>query len=124
LTLADVTIMNAEEGALLTGLDDPLAAAPRLLELGPQVAVVTSGKDGAVVAADAVTFVPAAPVEVVFDIGAGDTFHAGFLAVWEPGADPVAAARFASQAAALKIGREPLPELLPTREEVLAAMDG
>ena len=124
LVLAGVTLMNAEEGELLTGCTDPKAAAPRLLELGPRVAVVTSGKDGAVVAAQGtVTVVPASPVDVVFDIGAGDTFHAGFLAAWQPGGYPVAAAHFASHAAALKIGREPLPELLPTRAEVLAAME-
>ena len=86
--------------------------------------VITSGNDGAVVATGAgVTRIPSVPVEVVFDIGAGDEFHAGFLAVWRPGGDPIAAARFAAHAAALKIGREPLPELLPTRDEVLAEME-
>jgi sugar/nucleoside kinase (ribokinase family) len=70
----------------------------------------------------ALTAIPAVPVDVVFDIGAGDSFHAGFLAVWRPGGDPLAAARFATHAAALKISREPLPELLPTRDEVMAAM--
>jgi sugar/nucleoside kinase (ribokinase family) len=70
----------------------------------------------------ALTSIPAVPVDVVFDIGAGDSFHAGFLAIWHPGGDPIAAARFASHAAALKIGREPLPELLPTRDEVVTAM--
>jgi sugar/nucleoside kinase (ribokinase family) len=125
LELADVALMNGEEGTLLTNIADPESAARRLVDLGPSVAVITSGKDGAVVATSAgVTSLPAIPVDVVFDIGAGDAFHAGFLAVWERGGDPVAAARFASHAAALKIGREPIPELLPTRDDVLAAMAG
>lgn len=124
LRLADVALMNAEEGELLSGSGDPATAARHLVTLGPEVIVITSGKGGAFVAtADGVARVAAVPVRVVFDIGAGDTFHAGFLATWRPDGDPVAAARFASHAAALKISREPLPELLPTRDEVLAAME-
>ena len=125
LALADVALMNAEESELLSGLAYTDDAARQIVALGPQVVIVTSGKEGSIVATRAaVSRVPAVPVDVVFDIGAGDAFHAGFLASWRPGADPLAAARFASHAAALKIGREPLPELLPTREEVRAAMSG
>jgi fructokinase len=125
LALADVVLMNAEESELLSVSSDPNAAARRIIALGPSVVVITSGREGAIVAMDgALTSVPAVPVEVVFDIGAGDSFHAGFLAAWRPNGDPIAAARFATHAAALKISREPLPELLPTRGEVLAAMDG
>jgi sugar/nucleoside kinase (ribokinase family) len=124
LALADVTLMNAEEGELLAGVSDPNGAACHIVALGPSIVVITAGREGAVVAADsALTSIPAVPVDVVFDIGAGDSFHAGFLAVWRPGGDPFAAARFATHAAALKIGREPLPELLPTRDEVVAAME-
>jgi sugar/nucleoside kinase (ribokinase family) len=123
LALADVALMNAEESELLSGLAYADDAARQIVELGPRVVIVTSGKEGSIVATGAaVSRVPAVPVDVVFDIGAGDAFHAGFLAIWRPGVDPLAAARFASHAAALKIGREPLPELLPTREEVLTAM--
>src|ERR671920_48668 len=115
LALADVVLMNAEESELLSGCSDPNSAAYRIVAMGPSVVVITSGNEGAVVAIDgALTSVPAVPVEVVFDIGAGDSFHAGFLAYWRPGGDPIEAARFATHAAALKIGREPLPELLPT----------
>ena len=124
MTLADVVLMNAEEAELLSGAAEPVAAARRIVELGPGVAIVTSGKEGSVVATGAgAARIPAVPVDVVFDIGAGDAFHAGFLAIWRPSSDPLAAARFASYAAALKIGREPVPELLPTREEVFAAME-
>ena len=124
LALADVTLMNAEESALLSGSSDSNAAARRMIALGPSVVVITSGGEGAIVAMNGeVTRVPAVPVDVVFDIGAGDSFHAGFLAAWHPGGDPLAAARFAAHAAALKISREPLPELLPTRDEVVAAME-
>ena len=124
LVLADVTLMNTEESALLSGCSDANAAARRIVALGPSVVVITSGSEGAIVAVNGeINRVPAVPVDVVFDIGAGDSFHAGFLAAWRPGGDPLAAARFAAHAAALKIGREPLPELLPTRDEVVAAME-
>jgi sugar/nucleoside kinase (ribokinase family) len=124
LALADVVLMNDEESELLSGCSDPSAAAQGIVALGPSVSVITSGSNGAIVAMDgAVTNIPAVPVNVVFDIGAGDSFHAGFLAIWRPGGDPVSAARFASHTAALKISREPLPELLPSRDEVVAMME-
>lgn len=124
VTLANVTLMNREEAHLLSGESDPAAAAKTLLRLGPETVIVTAGADGAWVATAAgITPIAAAPVDVVFDIGAGDTFHAGFLAAWQPGGDPVPAARFATHAAALKIAREPLPVLLPTRADVLAALE-
>jgi fructokinase len=124
LALADVVLMNAEESELLSDCSDPNAAALRILTLGPSVVVITSGREGAIVAMDgALTSIPAVPVDVVFDIGAGDSFHAGFLAIWRPGGDPFDAARFAAYTAALKISREPMPELLPTRDEVVTAME-
>src|SRR5215208_3650436 len=124
LALADVVLMNAEESELLSGCSDPNAAAHRIVNLGPSIVVITSGNDGAIVGMDrVVTSIPAVPVNVVFDIGAGDSFHAGFLAIWQPGGDPVDAARLASHTAALKISRGPLPELLPTRDEVVAMME-
>jgi sugar/nucleoside kinase (ribokinase family) len=124
LALADVVLMNAEESELLSGCSDPNAAALRIIALGPSVVVITSGREGAILAMDGVlTPIPAVPVDVVFDIGAGDSFHAGFLAIWRPGGDPFDAARFAAHTAALKISREPLPELLPTRDEVVTAME-
>jgi sugar/nucleoside kinase (ribokinase family) len=124
LALADVALMNGEEAELLSGLAKNAQAARAIRSLGPEIVVVTAGGEGALVAtADGVTRVPPVPVEVVFDIGAGDTFHAGFLAAWQPDGDPLSAARFAAHAAALKIAREPVPDLLPTRAEVLAAME-
>jgi sugar/nucleoside kinase (ribokinase family) len=58
----------------------------------------------------------------VFDIGAGDTFHAAFLAHYAAGNDPFASCQFAAQAAALKIQRPPTIDRLPTHAEVLSAM--
>ncbi len=54
---------------------------------------------------------------MVYDIGAGDTFHAGLLAALLGGMSPAEAARFASAAAALRISRA-ATEPNPTYDEV------
>ena len=72
------------------------------------------------IADGAVREAPAFDVEVIYDIGAGDVFHAGFLAAWRAGSDPVLAARFAAAAAAIKISRPPESAHMPTRAETLA----
>jgi sugar/nucleoside kinase (ribokinase family) len=125
VALADIALMNLEEARLIAGASDldATAAARAIVALGPGIVVVTDGAAGAVVATpERVERIPAISVTVVFDIGAGDAFHAGFLAAWRPGADPVRCACFAAQAAALKISRPPDPDLMPTRAEVLAAL--
>jgi sugar/nucleoside kinase (ribokinase family) len=119
--LADLAIMNAGEARLIAGEAEDSAATRWLSANGPGLTIITRGGDPLlIIAGGAITEVPAVRAEVVFDIGAGDAFHAGFLAVWRPGGDPIPCARFAAQAAALKIGRPPQPEHLPTRAEVLA----
>jgi len=123
LARATVALMNAEEARLLTGEEDAHAAARALRALGPETVAVTDGAHPALLAtAEGVETLPVVPAEVVFDIGAGDTFHAGYLAAWTSGMGPRESARFALHAAALKISRPPDPALLPTRADVLAAM--
>jgi sugar/nucleoside kinase (ribokinase family) len=117
LALADIAVMNREEAALITGEADPKATA--LLDLGPGVVAVTGGAEGSWIAAEGVlTHVPACEVEVRYDIGAGDTFHAGLLAGLLKGMGPVAAAGFGSCAAGLRICRAADMSCLPTWEEV------
>ena len=58
-------------------------AARGLLDSGPAVVLLTRGGEGVtVVTRDGETDVPAAAVEVVDTIGAGDAFGGGFLAWW------------------------------------------
>jgi sugar/nucleoside kinase (ribokinase family) len=87
---ADLLVPNADEVRLLTGVDDPVAAATALLDRIPEV-VVTCGAQGAVrVARDAEPLHQAAPAaEVVDTTGAGDAFCAGLLAARTRG-EPVA----------------------------------
>ncbi|HEU0115872.1 MAG TPA: PfkB family carbohydrate kinase [Thermomicrobiales bacterium] len=92
VALADIALMNLEEARLIAGTPsvDAAEAARAIVALGPAVVAVTDGAAGAIVATpEQVARVPAIPVSVVFDIGAGDAFHAGFLAAWRPGADPL-----------------------------------
>ncbi|MHB8996997.1 MAG: carbohydrate kinase family protein [Armatimonadota bacterium] len=119
LALADVAVMNREEAEMILGKAEWTAAD--LHHLGPAVIAVTDGSRGAYVAhGRKLDFIPASPVEVRYDIGAGDTFHAGLLSAILRGYDPLTAAKLASCAAALRISRTADMSSLPTWEEVLA----
>ncbi|MGI9253905.1 MAG: carbohydrate kinase family protein [Thermomicrobiales bacterium] len=125
LSRATVVMMNAEEASLLTGEADPESGIRAVAACGPAAVAVTNGAHDTLLLADgALSRLPVVPAKVVFDIGAGDTFHAGYLAAMTAGSDPIESARFALHAAALKISRPPDPSLLPTRVDVLAAMRG
>ncbi len=116
---ADIVLMNDQEAELLVGTADPQAAATRVQALGPCLVAVTCGERGALVAADDQYWIDAHHVEVCYDVGAGDAFHAGLLAGLLAGMSPPQAGRFASAAAALKISR-PADAPPPSRSEVLA----
>ena len=77
---ADILKLSQEEVALLTGENDPQAAAWALRRQGVAVVAVTLGKMGALVLAGQETsFVPAYPARAVDATGAGDAFFGGFL---------------------------------------------
>lgn len=65
---------------------------------------------------------PALPVTVVDTTGAGDCFAGTYCAELDRGAEPVAAARFASAAAGLSCTRPGARDGLPDRRSVLAAL--
>lgn len=116
---ADIVLMNREEALLIAGMPETQSAIALLAELGPKLILVTDGERGAMLWADGqLSHVPARRVPVVYDIGAGDTFHAGLLTARLWGMDPPTAARFASDAAALRISRDATAPN-PTFEEVL-----
>lgn len=122
LALADIALMNREEAALITG--DLELRPESLASLGPRLIAITAGADGAHVYHEGqLTFIPPRPVEVRYDIGAGDTFHAGLLAGLLHGYEAVEAASLASAAAALRICRSADMNCLPTWAEVLTMAD-
>jgi sugar/nucleoside kinase (ribokinase family) len=111
--------MNREEAAFIADRVDLDAALDVIEALGPTVLAVTGGEEGTLVsAAGTRTHVSARKVEVLYDVGAGDVFHAGLLAGLLQGKPPVEATRFGSDASALWISRPNDLGALPTREEV------
>ena len=85
---ADIVLMNADEAGLHHRGGRTRSRGEIVAELGPRIVLVTSGEHGCVVCYDGtVTAIAARRVEVVYDIGAGDAFHAGFVAAHLAGMD-------------------------------------
>ena len=117
ISLAHIALMNEEEYQVIFGE----GAGPAGVGGGTTL-VVTAGDRGGWVQEGGRRrpFAPC-PVAVQYDVGAGDSFHAGYVAAYLEGRPPAEAARFAAACAALKISR-PAGAPPPSREEVLAFM--
>jgi ribokinase len=104
----DVFFPNKEEGAVLTGEDEPDAIASALGDLYPDAMIVLKlDADGALVRERGVS-TPVEPVgadRLVDATGAGDSFAGAFLACWLSGAQPAVAAKFANRISAWVIQR-------------------
>ena len=83
LAEVDALLVNDTEARMLAGEPNLVRAARTILGWGPRVVVVKRGEYGALMATpDRFFFVPAYPLESVFDpTGAGDTFAGGFMGV-------------------------------------------
>ncbi len=111
---ATLLFVNAAQGKVLTGRDDPGQAARVLNAWYPHV-VMKLGPDGAMMYANSrpdPVRVPGPPVERIVDgTGAGDAFIAGFLPAWldnkPPGEALVSGCRLAARALGL-VGARPL----------------
>jgi 5-dehydro-2-deoxygluconokinase len=124
LKLATVAIGNLEEAAVAVGEAAPEMVARRLLNLGPELAIVKLGERGVVVASsDGTERVDSVPVEVVNGLGAGDAFGGavchGLLAGW----DPVRTVRFAAAAGAHVAARLACADAMPTEADVLRLLE-
>ena len=119
LKLATVAIGNLEEVSVAVGEATPEIVARRLLNLGPELAIVKLGERGVVVAwGGEIARVEPVPVEVVNGLGAGDAFGGavchGLLAGW----DPLRTVRFAAGAGAFVAARLACADAMPTEAEV------
>ena len=76
-----VLIINDEEARQLSGERSLRKAATKILTMGPKFLIIKKGEHGAMLFhKDEVFYVPALPLEEVFDpTGAGDTFAGGFM---------------------------------------------
>lgn len=81
LTKIDGLILNDEEARMLTGENNLIRAAKKVLELGPKVVILKKGEHGAFIMGEGLHFsLPAYPVtEVIDPTGAGDCFAGGFM---------------------------------------------
>jgi ribokinase len=114
----DLLAVNQVEAAQLAqhlGMNVDALPVPELL--------VTLGSRGARYrVGDMVCEVAAFPVTPVDTTGAGDTFLGAFLAARDGGADPEAALRQASAAAAIQVTRPGAADAIPTAVEIAAFM--
>jgi fructokinase len=96
---------NANEARLLTGEQDPAAAAEAIAALGVELVVITLGPDGALARGAVRHEVPGRAARVISTIGAGDAFFGTLLAgLQDTGWNPAAPALRDALAAAAEAG--------------------
>lgn len=80
IPLVNLLKINEIELSLLTGTDDLDAASKTLLDLGPDLCIVTIGAEGSYFRTTTESeFIPGFEVETVDSVGCGDAFIAGTL---------------------------------------------
>jgi ribokinase len=118
LAALDILLVNEHEAASLLGSG---ADPAKLLELGPQSAVLTLGARGAlVITPSGVAEVGAPKVQAVDSTGAGDAFTGALAAALAGGADLESAARRAVRVAAISVTRPGAQPSYPSAAELAA----
>ena len=122
---ARVVVGNLEEVEMATGSRDPDVAAERLLEMGPELAIVKRGPNGTLARSKTQRIeMPAVEIEVVNGLGAGDAFGGalvhGFLRNW----DLTRTLAFANAAGAIVASRLACADAMPTEDEVESLLRG
>jgi 5-dehydro-2-deoxygluconokinase len=116
---ATVVVGNLDEVEMATGERDADRAAEALLAIGPQVAVVKLGGDGAMARTRSErASAPAIRIDVLNGLGAGDAFGGalchGLLLGWDLGRTLA----FANAAGAIVASRLACADAMPTADEV------
>jgi len=77
----DIFLLNELEARLLTGENNLLTAAKKILKFGPKVVVIKKGSNGSLLVSDKFRIcLPAFLLDSIIDpTGAGDTFAGGFI---------------------------------------------
>jgi sugar/nucleoside kinase (ribokinase family) len=121
LSHSDLVFCSQDGLDLATGSRDPQIGANFLLNLGPELVVVTQGARGAwAVTQQNRYFGPAFPVQTVDTTGAGDCFHAAFLSRYLQGERLEYCLNFANAAAAISVQQVGARSGLPTQADVNA----
>lgn len=128
LPQVDILKVSLDELTLLTGEHDLKIAAAKLIELGPQLVLVSLGEAGACFFTEKLEGQVCAPqVEVVDTTGAGDAFLGAFLSYFLELEKPLdmldkeeltGLLEYANQAGALTCTAQGAMSALPTREEI------
>jgi len=81
LKRVDIFLLNDSEARELSGHGNLIKAAKSIFQMGPKTIIIKKGEHGAaLLTPDTTFFVPAYPIEDVYDpTGAGDTFAGGFV---------------------------------------------
>lgn len=120
-----IVLTSEDEAALITGIQEPTAAAQRLLEMGPEKVIVKCGAQGAVGAyAGETVHADALKVNAIETVGAGDAFNAGFLSGQLRGWDMAASLQLGNIMGALATTAPGDIEGLPDWEEVQSYLGG
>ena len=124
LPFMDVFVPNDEEICSLTGDDDPVRNAARLVESGVKTAVVKAGARGCIVATvDGIVEIPSVKgVQCVDTTGAGDTFAAAFACGLSDGLPVTECARLGCAAASCSIEQIGATDGVRSLEQVLQRM--
>lgn len=122
LATVSLLVVNRPEAEALTGEADAERAARQLRAMGAENVVVTLGSAGAFVrqASSSGLRIPAGDVEAVDASGAGDCFAGTLAGLLAQGASLFDAARLATQAAGIAVGRPGTLASFPTRAEFSA----
>ena len=101
LPYLEIFLCNTEEARIMTGMEEPVAAARELLRYGPKQVIIKIGEDGCLLVRekDAIR-IPGIQITVLDTTGAGDAFAAGVIASLMRGAEIIEACRAGNRAGA------------------------
>jgi len=128
VSYVDVMKISDEETVLLTDMEEPEAAAKKLVDMGVSVVAVTLGAEGALVCTkEGSIVVPGFKADMVDTTGAGDSFWGGFLkCLLETGKRPenislqeaAEFARYGNAVASLCVEKRGAIPAMPSTEEI------
>jgi ribokinase len=119
-------VVNEVEASMVTGREvatdeEVRMAANALLDLGPEIVVITLGARGSFIAsAKFRQFVPAFKVKAVDTTAAGDVYCGSLAVALVEGQSPIDAVRFAGAASAISVTRLGAQPSAPVRKEIEA----
>lgn len=110
---------NALTGIVVNNIEKAQKAALKLLRMGCSNAVVTLGKNGAVVASkDGCVYFPGIKVDAIDSTGAGDSFNGALATCIAKGMDIFKAVEFSNVCASLSVTRMGAASGMPTMIDV------